>query len=163
MATNLKDFCKNIADSIRAKEGSSDLISPMDFAQRIDALTVGGGTSESSIEYLDVRDNITALDILAGGIEEMNVTTENAPIPIEGVIGLGTAVLPLVTELRQMGATVNIIAISYNRDAITMMKQDGVVITQTAYEQLVSKGESYVEAYNNLPRITKEQFYDLTT
>lgn len=43
MATNLKDFCKNIADSIRAKEGSTDLISPMDFAQRIDNLQVGGG------------------------------------------------------------------------------------------------------------------------
>lgn len=43
MAINLKDFCKNIADSIRAKEGSTDLISPMDFAQRIDNLQVGEG------------------------------------------------------------------------------------------------------------------------
>lgn len=49
MATNLKDFCKNIADSIRAKEGSSDLISPMDFAQRIDNLQVGG--TDGGIKY----------------------------------------------------------------------------------------------------------------
>lgn len=39
----LKNFVKGIADAIRRKEGSSDLISPMDFAQRIDNLQVGGG------------------------------------------------------------------------------------------------------------------------
>ena len=38
----LKNFVKGIADAIRRKEGSSDLISPMDFAQRIDNLQVGG-------------------------------------------------------------------------------------------------------------------------
>jgi hypothetical protein len=43
MAINLKDFCKNIADSIRAKEGSSELINPQDFSKRIDNLQVGGG------------------------------------------------------------------------------------------------------------------------
>ena len=40
----LKNFVKGVADAIRRKEGSTDLISPMDFAQRIDNLQVGGGT-----------------------------------------------------------------------------------------------------------------------
>ena len=39
----LTEHFKEVADAIRRKEGSSDLISPMDFAQRIDNLQVGGG------------------------------------------------------------------------------------------------------------------------
>jgi hypothetical protein len=110
---------------------------------------------------LEVRDNTTTVDIIAGGIVEMKVAIENAPIPIEGLVGGGMAVFPMVDSLRNMGATVNFIAVSFNRDAVLTMKQDGAVITQTAYEQLASRGEFYIEAYNNLPRITKEQFYTL--
>lgn len=39
----LKAFVKGIADAIRSKEGSSELINPQDFAQRIEALQVGEG------------------------------------------------------------------------------------------------------------------------
>ena len=56
----LKNFVKGIADAIRRKEGSSDLISPMDFAQRIDNLQVGGGTDggvRSSWRYFDVSNS----------------------------------------------------------------------------------------------------------
>jgi hypothetical protein len=35
---NIKDFCTDIADAIRRKEGSSELINPQDFSQRIDNL-----------------------------------------------------------------------------------------------------------------------------
>ena len=65
------------------------------------------------------------------------------------------------TELQMAGATISFIAVAFDRDAIVSMKQNGVATTQTAYEMLASKGESYVEEYNNLPRITKEQFYTL--
>lgn len=101
------------------------------------------------------------LDIITGGIVEMKIAIENAPIPIEELVGGGMAVFPMVDSLRNMGATVNFIAVSFNRDAVLTMKQDGAVITQTAYEQLASRGEFYIEVYNNLPRITKEQFYNL--
>lgn len=57
----LKNFVKGISDAIRRKEGSSDLISPMDFAQRIDNLTVGGGTDESSWRYFDLSAIDTSL------------------------------------------------------------------------------------------------------
>ena len=153
-------LCEGVAGAIRAKEGSTEKINPQDFVQRIENLQVGG-TSESSIEYLDVRDNTMTVDIIAGGIVEMKVAIENAPIPIEELVGGGMAVFPMVDSLRNMGATVNFIAVSFNRDAVLTMKQDGAVITQTAYEQLASRGETYVEAYNNLPRLTKEQFYTL--
>ena len=47
-------LCEGVAGAIRAKEGSTEKINPQDFVQRIENLQVGGGTSESSIEYLDV-------------------------------------------------------------------------------------------------------------
>lgn len=163
MANNLKDHLKEVADAIRAKKGTSNLINPQDFAKEIEGISGSGGgeSGGSNVEYLDINGDMGVADILMGGIEEMSITLENAPIPIEGVIGLGTAVIPLVNEFQQVGATVNINAVAYNRDAVTMMKQNGAVITQTAYEGLVSKGEAYVEIYNKLPRLTKEQFYDL--
>lgn len=102
------------------------------------------------------------LDILGAGFVEVKISVENAPIPIEVLISGGIYAYAMIAELRQMGATVNFIAAAFDRDLTTLMKQDGAVTTQTAYEALVSKGESYVEAYNNLPRITKEQFYDLS-
>ena len=159
----LNETVAAIADAIREKTGKSELIKPIDFATEIKGITAGGGgaPSGSNVEYLELNGNTWLADKLMGGIVEMKITVENAPFPIEGMIGLGTAVYPMITQFAQMGATANIIAVSYNRDAATIMKQDGVVTTQTAHEVLVSKGESYVEAYNNVPRITKEQFYDL--
>lgn len=124
---------------------------------------MGGGTDESSIEYLDVSGEFMLLDVLGGGFVAIKVSVENAPIPIERFVCNGVYAIALVNELRGAGATVKFIAASFERDAILSVKQNGVVTTQTAYEMLVSKGESYVEAYNNLPRITKEQFYDTTT
>lgn len=38
----LNDLMVAVADSIRAKEGSTDKIAPVDFPQRIDNLQVGG-------------------------------------------------------------------------------------------------------------------------
>lgn len=123
-----------------------------------------GGSGESggsNVEYIDLSGDLMLADILVSGIEEMKITVENAPFPVEGMVGEGIAIFTLADQLRRTGATVSIIAVSYNRDAAAIIKQEGVVTTQTAYETLVSKGESYVEAYNNAPRITKEEFYSL--
>ena len=46
-ADKLKKYVTDIANAIRAKEGSTEKINPQDFAQRIDNLQVGGGTDES--------------------------------------------------------------------------------------------------------------------
>lgn len=44
MIQNLRKFLKDIADAIREKEGSSDLINPQAFADHIKGLEVGGGS-----------------------------------------------------------------------------------------------------------------------
>lgn len=40
---NLKDFLTDVADAIREKEGSTDLINPQAFSDRIRAFEIGGG------------------------------------------------------------------------------------------------------------------------
>lgn len=42
MANNLKDHLKEVADAIRAKKGTTDLINPQDFAEEIGAISGGG-------------------------------------------------------------------------------------------------------------------------
>ena len=46
MANNLKDHLKEVADAIRAKKGTSDLINPQDFATEIEGISGGGGELE---------------------------------------------------------------------------------------------------------------------
>lgn len=52
MANNLKDHLKEVADAIRAKKGTSDLINPQDFATEIEGISgSGGGELEGDWEY----------------------------------------------------------------------------------------------------------------
>lgn len=53
---NVKDFCKDIADAIREKKGTSDLINPQDFSAEIKSISGGGGSEggESS-EWIFVK------------------------------------------------------------------------------------------------------------
>ena len=48
MIQNLRKFLKDIADAIREKEGSSELLNPQDFVDHIKALQGSGGTSPSA-------------------------------------------------------------------------------------------------------------------
>ena len=47
-------LCEGVAGAIREKEGSSALINPQDFVDRIKALEVGGGASGSKMRYFKV-------------------------------------------------------------------------------------------------------------
>lgn len=59
MANNLKDHLKEVADAIRAKKGTSDLINPQNFATEIEGISGGG---ESNITYYRYdRDNALAI------------------------------------------------------------------------------------------------------
>ena len=54
--TNLVELFTNIADSIRAKDGTTETIAPVDFASRIEALSVG---SNEDIEWHWVKGDST--------------------------------------------------------------------------------------------------------
>lgn len=55
MIQNLRKFLKDIADAIRAKEGSYSLINPQDFVDRINALQIGGNTAKWPAGYYAVE------------------------------------------------------------------------------------------------------------
>lgn len=58
MANNLKDHLKEVADAIRAKKGTTDLINPQDFATEIEGISGSGGgeSGGSNWMYFDVSE-----------------------------------------------------------------------------------------------------------
>lgn len=158
----LKNFVKGIADAIRRKEGSSDLISPMDFAQRIDNLQVGGGTDEGIIEYLDVS-----------GIGDTNENLRNGLVLFADIVKSkndeGTLVGACLTGIQTIfGFSSNnvttcvAVAVDFSRH-IKGKINDGTELDMSIYDLLIMTGVAASEQLDSIPRITKEQFYDLTT
>lgn len=64
-ADKLKKYVTDIADAIRRKEGSTALINPQDFVDRINALSIGGGGEEYGV-YLKILDVDAKID---GGVD----------------------------------------------------------------------------------------------
>ena len=151
MATNLKDFCKNIADSIRAKEGSTDLISPMDFAQRIDNLQVGGG--ESSWKYYRCTSSSAYSTYFIGAYSIVRM--ENSQLPHAIFVDSGT-----LHHMSQQGS------VAFD-SAVAMAVNMDMRVTNMQTLELTTVGELFGESINQLTttgemtEITKEQFYDL--
>lgn len=60
----VRALCDGIADAIKEKEGSTALINPQDFVDRIKGLEVGGGASGSKMRYFKV---VSPLPSAGGG------------------------------------------------------------------------------------------------
>lgn len=155
----LNDLMVAVADSIRAKEGSTEKIAPVDFPQRIDNLQVGGGTSESNIEYLDVS---------GLGDESYFPALQQVSVYVKGKISNGQ-----MEGLEVTGVTMGMLAMMTAdiRDAkavcidfasIISQKMGDEVHSMTVENVLVSSGNVTKEQLDAIPRITKEQFYDLS-
>lgn len=141
-ADKLKKYVTDIADAIRAKEGSTEKINPQDFVQRIENLQVGGGgTSESSIEYLDVsgleyKTQVVMMSLL--------IKSNGMVLPTSGLVEVA---LSGTDALISMVASLNQVAID---GALEVNQGDGNIPIR-----------SLIEGYDSIPRITKEQFYTL--
>lgn len=48
---NISDFLKDVADAIRTKKGTTDLINPQDFSEEIKSIETGGGSVPSKTKY----------------------------------------------------------------------------------------------------------------
>lgn len=143
----LKNFVKGIADAIRRKEGSSELISPMDFAQRIDNLQVGGGTGESNIEYLDVSEVEDTVKRL--------LFTFSSYVKLTGASGVTIMCTGMAMAEGATYESADFVEIDFSALAFTSEKVEGGSIKDFILWTGINT--------DSLPRITKEQFYDLTT
>ena len=153
MANNLKDHLKEVADAIRAKKGTSDLINPQDFATEIEGIS-GGGSGEgggSNIQYLDVSglsDNEKMSCLLAA--LQVKLTGENVSCGVQiltpGLYLIAANMLSVVT------------AISIDMALPITKYSSGESDKQ---ELTTIEGSGISELIGNIPRLTKEQFYDL--
>ena len=158
----LNETVAAIADAIREKTGKSELIKPIDFATEIKGISAGGGSGESggsNVEYLDVRgvDWVTT-ETMMMGIEHMKYQTTGSDGSKQIVVSTGTLAAFSLMMLMQVGGTVSVLAIAYNRDALFVKELAGSISSTTAYNMLTPSRREQLDA---LPRITKEQFYDL--
>ena len=72
--TTINSLCEAVADAIRSKEGSTELINPQDFVDRINALQIGGGGGEEYGVYLKILDADTPI-----GDSYNDALTDNSP------------------------------------------------------------------------------------
>ena len=152
-------LCEGIAESIRTQEGSTEKINPQDFVQRIENLQVGGGTSESNIEYLDVS-----------GLGETNKSLRNALVLLADIVKSkneeGTFVGACLSGIQMVcGVTTNnattcvAVAVDFSRH-LKGKGNEGAVDMSIAELIIMMVGTSQ-EQLDSIPRLTKEQFYTL--
>lgn len=72
-ADNLKDFLTDVADAIRAKKGSTELINPQDFSSEIASLSGSGG-----LEIVDMTETTATIEpnkvYVWGMVESLDIT-----------------------------------------------------------------------------------------
>lgn len=151
----LKAFVKGIADAIRSKEGSSELISPMDFAQRIEALQVGegGGTDGNAMMYFATKD---------GG--PMGFVAEMALMGFAVILADGTITTSAYMYMKNDSTNELMLTIK----AIAFVLEDfsssgGADISNPDTLRGMMFQLNGMEDMPEIIEITKEQFYDLTT
>jgi hypothetical protein len=141
-------LCEGVAGAIREKEGSTEKINPQDFVQRIENLQVGGGTSESNIEYLDVS-GVSGLDRIDIGMYSL---------ALKGLVqGMQMAGIPTNAYFTAQGKAEDMTACMIDFSLEVKRVVDGSIVTMTIGELFKQNGIDF----DSLPRITKEQFYTL--
>ena len=155
MANNLKDHLKEVADAIRAKKGTTDLINPQDFATEISAISGG-----STIEYLDVRN---ATDMTLYGVPLKATVAYFAQLAkFDHPNGVGGIIIETPMETSSWAEqeeyfTFDFISVAIDFNAIWRASKTG---TDSVLTQLAFAGISQ-EQLDAIPRITKEEFYSL--
>lgn len=83
---NLKDFLTDVADAIREKKGTTDLINPQDFSAEIASIQSGGGAVAVSAKAVNFRD-FDGTILHSYTKDEFLALTELPPLPTrEGLI-----------------------------------------------------------------------------
>ena len=147
---NVKDFCKDVADAIRAKKGTTDLINPQDFATEIEGISGGGsGGGENTYEYIELtKPEGWEGDDFSG--EVVSPLLMVAALLVKTNVNGSIVIMTAYTSALQTQAIP--IAIAY----------DPNMVVQAGETQFIKVGEVLqMFGIPDLPRITKEQFYSL--
>ena len=147
---NLQYFLTDIADAIREKKGTSDLINAQNFADEIRNMPTSGG-GEGSIEYFTYGEG--TVQALAAYAQYFKI--ESTSMDFKAIMPYSVAMSELVAA-----SNAEIIAIGINLSERMLMKQGDVVQQSTALESLQMNGVTQ-EQIDALPRITEEEFYNL--
>lgn len=156
MAT-LNEVMTQTADAIREKTGKSELLAPINFAEEIKSISAGGGSS--TIEYLDVSELSIASknQLLLLSLLSRNIQFEALGQIQEPSIGLTSSFIMIAladpSAFSACANAVNALGIDFN------MQIKSISGSKTILEEI-----KYMPVYDELdsiPRITKEQFYDL--
>jgi hypothetical protein len=165
MAT-LNEVMKDTAEAIREKTGKSELIKPVDFASEIKGITSGGEGGGSTFEYLDITNVTGAGSQLKYLLLQMaymckipqafklnDKTFMQSIGPAGGPMSMAGAFAPGSEEADTVLNGITAVSINFS-DTINMQ---GQVLTIGEVLAMYVEQE-YIDA---IPRITKEQFYDL--
>ena len=156
---NLDDFLVDVADAIRAKKGTSDLINPQDFSTEIESIEGGGGSGGDEWVYYDVRtqENKAIFSIIA----------QTLPHYLVAILEYGDPKLQhgiqyeayLSNNPSNIGLG-NVLGFAYL--VSHKSKAGDMEITGREYVALIAQQFDAVDILESTPRITKEQFYDLS-
>lgn len=154
----LNEHLKGVADAIRAKKGTTELINPQDFAEEIKSIESGGsGEGGSTIEYLDVS-----------GLEDLVLEQ----IPLRALLSSvsyrckynhpnGTGInVELVSQVNSWAEDIfSFEFLAFEIDFKANYDTDR--FSQLSIEEWLSSIGVTREQLDSIPRITKEQFYSL--
>lgn len=105
------------------------------------------------MEYIQLS-SVEYLELLLAGATRIKYT-------LNGSVMYSSGASVMATFFGGAIAASDIIAVEFDKNFKTTKMNMGDVVTLTAYEVLSSYGESVLNAYSSLPRITKEEFYTL--
>jgi hypothetical protein len=151
----LNDVMKDTADAIREKTGKSELIKPVDFASEIKGITAGGGDAPSGDwEYYDCSSSTEMAQYatyFSGIVKKAEVRDD-----VRSNIKIGCFLFAYCSSDYDKHIA---IAIDYSQSCIDANGK------RTLREQLAlypnGSMAQMAGMFQSLPRLTKEQFYDL--
>lgn len=165
-------LCDSLAEAIREKDGSSALINPQDFVDRIKGLEVGGGASGSKWRYFKRTGRLPSAgggDIATYSAMSQVVRYEGSRWSDDGSVKamietgsqtlLGNNIYPIA-----FGFDPNTIVFDprYNTEKTTLWKMLANVVYEPVPPEYSDKYSDYIYP-EYFEEITEEQFYDLNT
>lgn len=159
----LSEVMKETADAIREKTGKSDLIAPVDFATEIKGISAGGGDAPSggsNMEYLDLSgvEEGQLRNFLVAFASRLNLEITEGGLTGAKMAGITWGYLDMMLDSAVNPNWAKAIAIDLTTNII--QEEGGQQMALTFRELITALGLNPADI-DAIPRLTKEQFYDL--